>query len=174
MRFASAGRSSEETSASRSKAGASEDCIRALNTVRGAPLRSRTMHVRAMRAGEGQRLRELRLRALRDTPEAFSSWPEREEAFDSQEWEARGETVFIAESGGEWLGMVGTFVDPDLPAICNVWGTWVDPRARGRGAGRALMEAAVESARAAGLRRVELGVSDRAPAAAALYERLGF
>ena len=127
-----------------------------------------------MRAGEGPRFRELRLRALREAPDAFSSEPEREEAFAPEVWEERGRSVFVAERDGEWLGMVGTFVERDLPAIANVWGAWVDPRARGQGAGRRLVEAAVESVRADGLRRIELTVSDRAPAAAALYARLGF
>jgi RimJ/RimL family protein N-acetyltransferase len=82
--------------------------------------------------------------------------------------------VVVADDGAEWLGMAGVYVDPDLPAIANVWGAWVDPRARGRGAGTRLLEGAVELARAAGLRRVELSVTDQAPGAAALYERLGF
>jgi RimJ/RimL family protein N-acetyltransferase len=132
------------------------------------------MEVRRIEAGEGQRLRALRLRALRDAPGAFRSRPELEEPFPAEEWERRGRGVLVAEDGGEWLGMAGLYVDPDLPAIANVWGVWVDPRARGRGAGRALMEAIVERARADGHRRLELTVTDHSPAAPALYESLGF
>ena len=106
-----------------------------------------------MRAGEGGRLRELRLRALRDAPDAFSSRPEREEAFTPETWEQRGRSVVVAEEDGAWLGMAGTFVDDDLPAIANLWGVWTDPAARGRGAGRALVEAAVARAADAGQRR---------------------
>ena len=114
------------------------------------------------------------MRALREAPDAFSSSPEREEAFEPAVWEERGRTVLVAEDGGDWLGMAGWFADPDLPAIANVWGVWVDPRARGRGVGRALVEGVVEAARGAGHRRLELGVTDRVPAAEALYERTGF
>jgi RimJ/RimL family protein N-acetyltransferase len=132
------------------------------------------VQVRPVRAGEGIRLRELRLRALRDAPEAFSSRPALEEAFPAETWEQRGRSVVVAEQDGRWLGMAGTFVDDDLPAIANVWGVWTEPAARGRGAGRALVEAAVARAAGAGQRRVELTVSDRAPAAEALYAGLGF
>ena len=51
---------------------------------------------------------------------------------------------------------------------------WVDPRVCGRGIGGRLVAAAVELARERGLGRLELSVTDRAPGAGALYERLGF
>lgn len=132
------------------------------------------MRVRPVSVGEVDRLRELRLRALREAPDAFSSTPEREEAFVRADWEQRAHGVVVAEDGRDWLGMAGWYVDPGLPAIANVWGVWVDPRARGRGAGRGLVEAVIADARAAGHRRVELTVTDRAPAAEALYATLGF
>ena len=132
------------------------------------------MEVRRIRPGEGTRLRELRLRSLRDAPEAFGSSAEREEPYPPELWEERGRTVVVAEDGGEWLGMAGMFVDPDLPSIANLFGMWVDPRARRRGAGARLVDAVVDLARTSGLGRVELAVTDRAPAAEALYERLGF
>ncbi len=132
------------------------------------------VRVRPVSDGEGGRFRELRMRALHEAPDAFSSSPEREQAYEPAVWEERGHTVFVAEEDGDWLGRAGWFVDPDLPAIANVWGVWVDPRARGRGAGRGLVEAVVDAARAAGHRRLELGVTDLPPGAEALYERIGF
>jgi RimJ/RimL family protein N-acetyltransferase len=129
---------------------------------------------RRIEAGEGERLRALRLTALRESPAAFRSHAEDEEAFPAEEWERRADGVLVAEDGGEWVGMAGMYVDPDLPAIANVWGVWVDPRVRGRGAGRRLMDAIVELARTRGHRRVELTVTGQAAVAGALYERLGF
>jgi len=127
-----------------------------------------------VRAGEGGKLRELRLRALREDPGAFRSRAEDEEAFPAEEWERRGSGVLVAEDGGEWLGMAGMYVDPDLPAIANVWGVWVDPGARGHRAGGRLMDAMIELARTRGHGRLELTVTEHAAAAEALYERLGF
>ena len=48
------------------------------------------------------------------------------------------------------------------------------PGARGQGVGRALAEAALAAARAAGYRAVALETRDHVGAARALYRRLGF
>jgi GNAT superfamily N-acetyltransferase len=50
----------------------------------------------------------------------------------------------------------------------------VDPRARGRGAGRALVEAALDVARTRGMGRMRLWTQPFMPAAQRLYEALGF
>ena len=94
------------------------------------------MNVRPLRRGEGPRLRELRLRALRDAPDAFGATAEGDAARPAAHWESLAGTMLLAERDGEWLGMTGAFVDPDLPAIATVWGMWVVPGARGEGIGR--------------------------------------
>jgi ribosomal protein S18 acetylase RimI-like enzyme len=134
------------------------------------------MEVRRLTAGEGERIRELRLRALQEAPYAFSSSLERERDRTAEDWEelARGVVVFVAVEGDQWLGMVGAYVPVDAPEAVGIWGTWVDPQARGRGLGRLLMDAAIEWARDRGAARVDLSVTDQADAAYALYQRLGF
>ncbi len=51
---------------------------------------------------------------------------------------------------------------------------YVAPDRRGRGLGRALLEAAMELARDEGARRIELGTNEDDTAARALYESAGF
>ena len=51
---------------------------------------------------------------------------------------------------------------------------YVAPPQRGRGLGRALLEAALELARNAGAARMDLGTNEDDTAARALYERCGF
>ena len=51
---------------------------------------------------------------------------------------------------------------------------YVVPQQRGRGIGRALMEAAMETARQVGAARMELGTSETDTAAIGLYESSGF
>jgi ribosomal protein S18 acetylase RimI-like enzyme len=51
---------------------------------------------------------------------------------------------------------------------------YVVPDRRGNGLGRALMEAALEEARARGADHIDLGTSEDDVAARALYEKLGF
>jgi ribosomal protein S18 acetylase RimI-like enzyme len=57
---------------------------------------------------------------------------------------------------------------------CYLEELYVVPERRGRGLGRALMEAAIEAARDAGAYHMDLGTSEDDVAARALYESLGF
>ncbi len=57
---------------------------------------------------------------------------------------------------------------------CYLEELYVAPDRRGHGLGRALMEAAIETAREAGAGRMDLGTADDDVAARALYESLGF
>src|SRR5918911_1529921 len=57
---------------------------------------------------------------------------------------------------------------------CLLEDLYVDEAARGAGLGRALVEAALDRARARGCRRAELDVSESNAAALALYESFGF
>ena len=83
--------------------------------------------------------------------------------------------MVIAQDGDDWLGMAGLYADDDLPEIANLWGVWVDPRARGAGAGRALVEARDRAGRASSASAAWSCPSPTArPAPSALYESLGF
>jgi len=57
---------------------------------------------------------------------------------------------------------------------CYLAELYVAPPARGRGLGRALMEAAIELARGRGADHMDLGTGEQDVAARALYESLGF
>ena len=72
--------------------------------------------------------------------------------------------------------MAGGFLADRRVHVAQVWGTWVDPAARGRGIGRQLVEAISEWARTAGARSLRLAVTDctEAQPAVRLYRGLGF
>ena len=129
------------------------------------------MDVRRIEVGEGERLRALRLAALRDAPGAFAATAEGDAARPAEDWDMLGGgpgAVFVA---GEWEGMAGVYLDGEQPVL---WGMWVAPPARGRGLGRALAETVIGWARDRGLERLTLTVSDAAAPAERLYTRLGF
>ena len=68
-------------------------------------------------------------------------------------------------------------VDPEralVPGEAHLRMLGVAPEAQGRGAGRALVEAAAALARSAGKSRLTLGTRPEMAAARRLYERMGF
>lgn len=135
------------------------------------------MDVRRLAPGDGALLREVRLRALREAPYAFSSSHAREAAYGAEVWERRiGEAsaVFVGSEAGRSVGMAGGFYAGAGRDAVTVWGVWVDPVARRRGLGGRLVEAVAAWARSRGATTLELSVTDREPAAAELYLGLGF
>jgi GNAT superfamily N-acetyltransferase len=141
-----------------------------------------SVDVRRIRADEGLRLRALRLRALADAPTAFGSTLEREEAFGDEVWHERAATgaagaaraTYVAGDGDRWVGIAtGLADDADAPDATLV-GMFVEPAARGRGIGRALVEAVADWARCIGAPRLRLWVTSTNAAALALYARSGF
>lgn len=137
------------------------------------------MGVRQAIAGDEAELREVRLRALADAPEAFGSTSERELArstADWQRWLAPGATfLFDAESDGAGaVGLVAVVVLADEPAVRQLMAVWVDPAARGTGAADALVQSALTWARADGAARARVEVYESNGTARRLYERHGF
>ena len=137
--------------------------------------------IRRIRPDEGLRLRALRLRALADAPWAFGSTLAREEAFTEAVWQeraVRGATgehgvTYVAEEGDRWVGIC------DRPRGCGqacleVVGMFVEPVARGRGVGAALLESVASWARSRGAARLRLWVTSTNGAALRLYRRCGF
>jgi ribosomal protein S18 acetylase RimI-like enzyme len=140
------------------------------------------VEIRRLRGGEAARIRELRLRSLEDTPEAFGSSYADEVGLPETFWQrladaselAATEIVFVAEEDGAWLGLAGGYLREGEPDAAGLWGMWVAPEARRRMLASHLVDAVAAWARARKALRLDLSVTDRAEAAAALYERLGF
>ena len=153
--------------------------------------------VLAMTPDDWERVSVLRLAALTDSPDVFSSTLAREEAFDEETWRARlsGPTTFVAEAGQQniWLDMpapnqavtfiaesagedvgMATALVVDEPDTALVVGVWVSPAARGQGVAPQLFGEMFAWARDQGLARVTLDVGDANISAQRLYADLCF
>jgi len=141
------------------------------------------MEVRRIRADEGQVLREIRLRALAGAPDAYGTTLAEALADAEQDWHNRaarratdeaGEVTFFVEEDGQVVGMAAGRPAPDAPGTVELVAMWVDPPMRGRGAGRALIEAVADWARGRGATRLQLQVTDTNAPAISLYTKEGF
>lgn len=138
--------------------------------------------VRPVCAGEGEQLRELRLRALRDTPHAFASSHQLEVAQPDSYWSdlasasgrAHDALVLVAVRDRRWIAMAASRWFDQPSGIAQLWGMWVEPAARGCGLGRTLVSGVASWAAARGAVVLRLGVTDPAAEVASFYERLGF
>ena len=140
------------------------------------------LNVRKFLPTEWQTYRELRLRSLADSPDAFGSTLAAEGSRPDSEWMARlrsgcdSETdlPLIAELNGRPIGLAwGRFPNPDEREKAHLFQMWVDPDFRCRGAGSTLLKLVVEWAAQMGASLLLLGVTCGSPAVR-LYARAGF
>ncbi|WP_030568897.1 GNAT family N-acetyltransferase [Streptomyces aureocirculatus] len=158
--------------------------------------------IRPVRAEDWQKVRELRLLALKDpaAPVAFLETYENAAAKPDAYWQERTEGAavpsramrqFIAEGpGGDWAGSVTVLIEePGTQGAlgterasvrqAHLVGVYVRPEFRGTGLTEALFAAAVDWARSsgderAGVERVRLFVHEDNPRAEAFYRKFGF
>jgi GNAT superfamily N-acetyltransferase len=127
--------------------------------------------------------RDLRLAALRDTPDAFGSTLAREAAFPDAEWRgrlaaaamsARDLPLVAEEEVGHAVGLAWVRVDSAEPHMATLYQVWVHPVARRRGIGQQLIEAAATWALAAGATSLALHVALGPNSALEFYRHVGF
>jgi GNAT superfamily N-acetyltransferase len=127
--------------------------------------------------------RELRLRSLLDSPDAFGSTYGDESSWSEPAWRDwaagrwRGGVAAVFASrrdDGTAVGTATGAVYDAEPRIVHVYAMWVVPDARGAGVGRALLEAVVGWARGRGCERAVLSVTESNEIGRRFYEACGF
>lgn len=137
--------------------------------------------IRKLSAADAAAFVALRRVALETEPLAFGASAEDDVGLVLESVRAflgdhEAQAVFGLFDGADLVGSVGLIRASKVKQRHKgiVWGMYVRPRARNAGVGRALLEAAIQHARGWGLDRVQLSVTEAAPAAKRLYEAAGF
>ena len=133
-----------------------------------------------MQPGDAARVRDVRLRALREAPAAFATRFEEASARPPEYWEdwARApveeQVTVVAVDGEHWVGIVSGWVLEDRPGKVWLARLWVDPGVPARRPRAAADRGHRRMGRERGCATVELSVTANNAAAAALYARAGF
>jgi ribosomal protein S18 acetylase RimI-like enzyme len=138
--------------------------------------------VRPLVEGEWATFREIRLRSLLESPEAFGSTYGEESAHGEASWRdwtagrwRGGEAiVFVAERLDRPVGTATGAAYEGEPGTAYVYAMWVAPDARGAGVGRALLDEIETWARDRGAQRLRLNVSETNEIARRFYEACSF
>ena len=129
---------------------------------------------------EGPRLREIRLRSLKDAPDAFSSSWEEVSQWPAERWttQLKEMTTLVAAietaQGSRDIGMVRSADDTKNHQIRWLISMWTAPDVRRAGIGTALIFQLIEHLKLDGAAVLRLDVAKHNTGASALYRRMGF
>lgn len=123
----------------------------------------------------------VRLRALQDTPSAFSSTYAEECRLANSDWTARiaewsgsASITYIALDADAPCGIAGGYLDQNDSSRAHLVSMWVAPSHRRLGIGANLVHAIIDWARDQKARTLELIVTSNNDIAINFYTRLGF
>ncbi len=135
-----------------------------------------TPDIKLLTSDEWVELRNMRLAALRDSPEAFLSTYQQEIDYDADRWRAefvRG-NWYIGIRASRPVSLLGVTHEPGMPIECYLEYLWVPPERRRSGIAHWMLIAILARLRAAAVRTASVWVLDGNEAARHLYERIGF
>jgi dihydropteroate synthase len=137
------------------------------------------IRIRIAQPADWQIWRDLRLRSLAESPDAFGETLANASLRDQAGWMTqvvpeRLKVLLLAEHDGTPIGMTVARIAPDAPRTANLYAMWVAPEARRLGVGRALVDGAIRWSRFAGASALRLQVTDTNTVARQLYRDTGF
>ena len=138
--------------------------------------------VRRLTRHEWRHYRELRLRALADSPSAFATTLAEAQAREDADWlrqassgaESPSEIALVAEADSRLIGLAWSRIDSTATDRALLYQMWVDPSFRGLGTGRSLLAAVVRWATGMSARQIILSVTCGNTPATRLYRSAGF
>ena len=138
---------------------------------------SQNVRVEELQPNQWQRLRDLRLAALAESPENLSGKLEEEKAFTEAQWREGFKKVsyLVASIDGVDVGMINVEnLKGDFGATCWLGGLWLNPEYREQGVARALFDYMDSVAKEKDWLVQGLGVMETNARAIAAFEKFGF
>ena len=135
-----------------------------------------TLNLQLLSLVDWRLLKEVRLRALQDSPHAFMSSYDNELRLSDWEWRRMFDaaTWVVAREADDVVGLARSVGEPTRPWTRHVESIWVAPTHRRRGVFRGLLYALAEVEREMGVTDLLLWVLEDNHDAQRAYETLGF
>lgn len=137
--------------------------------------------VRRLTVGEGDLYRSVRLEALRESPEAFSSTYESALSRTYDSWNAQVDASAFGSDRATFIvladqpiGLAALYRDHDRPNEGELIQVWVSPEARGGKVATDLINAIFDWAASNGFETIRAEVTRNNPRALRFYEKHGF
>ena len=141
----------------------------------------KSLSIRPLQTDEWELLREIRVRALTDAPDAFAQTIEEIQGEPEAYWQQLAKNLrfshhefFIAFLNEEPIGITYGHLEAVDRHVAQVGSMWVSPMARGKGIGKQLLHRAMSWATAQGAKRMRLWITVGNSPARKLYESAGF
>jgi ribosomal protein S18 acetylase RimI-like enzyme len=136
--------------------------------------------IRKLGAEEGMLYKQLRLGALKESPDAFSPTWKESSIHEDQYWmdsarriaESDELEIFVVEYEDKPVGLVSGQIDEER--IGHIGAMWVDPKIRGKGVGKLLLSHVVAYLQERDCKLIELTVTESNLSATQLYLSIGF
>lgn len=134
------------------------------------------MEIQQLNTNEIERFRKIRLLALEDAPDAFSTTLQAAMAWSRESWVKQLQSLptFVAVLDGVDSGMVRCSSHSGELNVAYLISLWVAPNARGQRVGEKLIGVVIDWARTNSYQRLVLDVGKHNGCAIALYQRMGF
>ncbi|MEX1001816.1 MAG: GNAT family N-acetyltransferase [Crocinitomicaceae bacterium] len=123
---------------------------------------------------EWGKLKDIRIRAVTDSPQAFGdTLAETEERTESMwlEW-IQNAKIYVIESSDRFVALA--IFKQDIDGVWMINGAWTDPAFRQKGLSKKLFEQIFKGAKEFGVTTIELGVNPIQEEAVNFYKSLGF
>ncbi len=151
-------------------------------TARSSDSIRRVPSIRPIESHEWRMYRDLRLRSLADSPDAFGTTLAQARERSEEQWSSqlasgaasRSELPLLAVVNGQPGGLAWAKIESSEREKADLYQMWVAPDYRKTGAGRMLLAAGITWARSSGARFLALGVTCGDTPARRLYSSAGF